>query len=506
MSNLHETHIKKLLKISFIVLTFTITLTSCKDKSNEHDISFIKKTTLKSDANWQLFVDDHWIADSTNITMTLHQPDKSPDNPLIRGEVPWEETPYCFGTAIYDEEEAIFKLWYQSYNYGQAVENRTPILYATSFDGVNWMRPNLGIIEFHGSKENNIILQNYGYHDLYSPSVIKDAADPDTTRRYKMIWWDFPLGEEGYQDDGMCVAFSPDGVHWTKYQNNPVLHVNKTEKSISDVMSVMQDKNTGKFVAYTKGWAEPWPSHRQIVRTESSDFIHWSKPEVVITHKHDIRDPQSYGMTPTQLGNNYFGLLHSYKKPGNETIDVQLTISHDNKYWTRVANQKTFIPLGEEGSWDDGMIFTTPPFNHGDKTLIYYSAWDGPHNTKTRKSGIGLATLRKNGFVSLDADSNDGNLTTHLIKNAGGALFVNVNAKGGSLRAELLDVQGNPIPGYTINECVSVKSDEISHWIQWNDHEKLPAKLEPIQIRFELNNLSLYGFYAGSEVVRYDDN
>ncbi|MCK5456505.1 MAG: hypothetical protein KAI45_05205, partial [Melioribacteraceae bacterium] len=59
--------------------------------------------------------------------------------------------------------------------------------------------------------------------------------------------------------------------------------------------------------------------------------------------------------------------------------------------------------------------------------------------------------------------------------------------------------------GYTINECVSVKSNEISHWIQWSDHEKLPAKSEPIQIRFELNNASLYGFYAGSEVVRYDD-
>jgi len=498
---------KKFLDISLlmIILTIVVQLTGCKSEINSQDIALIKKSVLKTNANWQLFVDDYWIADSTNITMTLHQPEKHPDNPLIRRDVPWEETPYCFGTVIYDEEEALFKIWYMSYNYGQSVSDRTPILYATSTDGIQWVRPSLGLFEFDGSKKNNIVLQNYGYHDLYSPSVIKDYAEPDSNRRYKMIWWDFPLGEEGYQDDGMCVAFSADGINWVKHTGNPVLHAKKGEQSISDVMSVIQDKNTGKFIAYAKGWADPWPSHRQIVRTESSDFIHWSEPEVIITHKHDIHDPQSYGMTPTQLGNNYFGLLHSYKKPGNETIDVQLVISHDNKNWTRVANQKTFIPLGEEGSWDDGMLFTTPPFNHGDKTLIYYSAWDGAHNTKTRSSGIGLATIRQNGFVSLDV-KNFGNITTNIIKNAGGPLLVNVNAKEGSLRAELLDAQGNPIPGYTINDCISVKSNEISHWIQWSDHEKLPSKSEPIQIRFELNNASLYGFYAGSEAVRYDDN
>ena len=230
MNNLHETHIKELLKISFIVMTFTITLTSCEDKSNEHDISFIKKSVLKTNANWQLFVDDYWIADSTNITMTLHQPKKHPDNPLIHGDVPWEETPYCFGTAIYDEEESIFKLWYQSYNYGQPVETRTPILYATSTDGIQWIRPSLGLFEFDGSKKNNIVLQNYGYHDLYSPSVIKDDSDSDPNKRYKMIWWDFPLGEEGYQDDGMCVAFSADGIHWNKYSTEEGIATGKVTR------------------------------------------------------------------------------------------------------------------------------------------------------------------------------------------------------------------------------------------------------------------------------------
>lgn len=486
-------------------MIITINLIGCENDSNQKDISLLKKSVLKADANWQLFVDDYWIADSTNISVTLHQPTKHPNNPLIVGDVEWEETPYCFGTTIYDEEDSIFKLWYQSYNYDQPVETRTPILYATSSDGIEWERPNLGVIEFNGSKENNIILQNYGYNDLYSPSVIKDATDPDTTRRYKMIWWDY-LGERDWHlDAGMCVAFSSDGIHWKKYSGNPVLRAARIEQSISDVMSVMHDKKSGKYVAYTKGWKDiDTPEEfRQIVRTESSDFIHWSVPEVVISHEHNLSDPQSYGMTTTQLGNNYFGLLHSYKKPGNETIDVQLTVSHDNKNWTRVATQQTFIPLGKQGSWDDGMIFTTPMINHGTKTLIYYSAWDGPHNTKTRKSGIGLATLRLNGFVSLSAKT-VGSVTTHPMKNASGPLLVNADAVGGSLKAEILDTEGKPIPGYTMNDCLPIKNDDITQIIRWSDHAELPDSKNSLSIRFLINKASLFGFYAGADVVRAD--
>jgi len=470
----------------------------CNSRNDDLDE---RKFILKQESNWQLFVDDYWIAESTNVAATLHQPVKYPNNPLIRGDVPWEQAPYCFGTVIYDEEDSIFKIWYQSYNFDQPVETRTPVLYATSKDGIKWNRPNLGLFEFQGSSENNIVLQNYGHHDLYSPSVIKDTTDPNPKRRYKMIWWDFPLGEEGYQDDGMCVAFSPDGIHWEKYSDNPVLHANKSEQSISDVMSLMYDRNSGKYVAYTKGWAEPWPAFRQVVRTESKDFIHWSEPEVVITHKHDTHDPQSYGMTVAQIGNLYIGMISIYKKPGDETIDIQLTVSHDNRHWAHVANQATFIPNGSKGSWDAGMIFTAPLLNHDGKTLIYYGAWDGAHNSKTRNSGIGLATLRLNGFVSLDAGEKEGTVITNPIENYKGELFVNADASNGMLRAELVDdVTKKPILGYTIDDCNPLTKDGTAQNIYWQDNKELPSSGKRIRIRFVMKNASLFGFYAGQKV------
>ncbi|MCM4173508.1 hypothetical protein DHD32_18690 [Arenibacter sp. TNZ] len=486
------------------IIYFVAQISACKNNTDEKDSNQFKSSLTKTSANWQLFIDDYWIANSTKITTKLHQPERHNDNPLIRADVPWEQNPYCFGTVIFDEEDSIFKFWYQSYNVKDELKEKTPILFATSLDGINWTRPNLGINEYKGSTDNNIVLHNYGFHDLYSPSVIKDNKDPDPAKRYKMIWWDFPLGEKGYQDDGMCVAFSPDGIHWTKYAGNPVHSANKTAQSISDVMSVMQDEKTGKYVAYTKGWAEPWPLFRQIVRTESSDFINWSEPEVVISHKYDIEDPQSYGMTVSQYGNSYIGLLYSYKKPGDETIDVQLAVSHDNRNWERVADQQTFLPLGTTGSWDDGMLFCAPVFNHGDKTVIYYSGWDNSHNSKEqRHSGIGRATLRLNGFVSLDA-GHAATVTTKPIQRADGPLFVNADASNGFLRVALIDAEGNTIPGYSLEDCYPIDKDGTVQTVRWKKHSELPIRENGLSIKFEMENTELYGFFAGTKAQRAD--
>lgn len=483
---------------------FVAQISACKSKSEGQVSNQFKSSLTKTKANWQLFIDDFWIADGTNITYELHQPERHNDNPLIRADVPWEENPYCFGTVIFDEQDSIFKFWYQSYNHKAEIKEKTPILYSTSKDGINWVRPNIGIKEYKGLTDNNIVLHNYGFHDLYSPSVIKDNKEPDQAKRYKMIWWDFPLGEEGYQDDGMCVAFSPDGIHWTKYAGNPVVSVNKTAQSISDVMSLMQDAKTSKFVAYTKGWAEPWPAFRQIVRIESSDLINWSEPEVVISHKFNTEDPQSYGMTVSQYGNSYIGLLYSYKKPGDETIDVQLAVSHDNKKWERVANQKTFLPLGKPDSWDDGMLFSAPLFNHGDKTLIYYGGWDNTHDSKVRSSGIGLATLRLNGFVSINADQESATITTKAIKNVDGPLLINADASKGSLRATLIDAEGNTIPGYSLEDCHPIVKDGTVQTVRWEKYNELPKNKNILSIKFEMVNTELYGFYAGANAGRAD--
>jgi hypothetical protein len=109
----------------------------------------------------QLFVDDHVIDVTRDLTRSLHQPQRHPENPILVGDEPWEYwTAYPNGRAvIYDEEENCFKMWYLSAlvdeEYAQNIHYR--VLYAESEDGIHWEKPNLGLVEWEGSTDNNLL-------------------------------------------------------------------------------------------------------------------------------------------------------------------------------------------------------------------------------------------------------------------------------------------------------------------------------------------------------------
>ena len=360
------------------------------------------------------------------------------------------------------------------------------VSYATSKDGRKWTRPNLGLFDYRGSKQNNIILQNAGFHDAYSPSVLKDPGEPDPAKRYKMTFWDF-AGHEAYGDAGMMIAASPDGIHWKRIQERPALLAQEKEQAISDVMDLMIDPADGKYVVYTKGWANPFPRNRQIVRSESRDFLHWSTPQVVLRHAFDEKDTESYGMPVFVYEGVYLGLLREYHSKTDHTIDIQLTVSHDGKKWTRVADQATFLPLGPEGAWDDGMLFSTAPVVRGDVLEFFYGAWDGDHESDTRRSGIGLAILPRERFVAISAERDRAQLRTTPMRLVQDRLTVNADATGGEIRVALLAPSGEVVPGFGIAECDPITTDNLRHGLSWKGAADLSKlKGHAVALRFEL--------------------
>ena len=423
------------------------------------------------------FVDDFAVDQMTGLTRVLEQPVKHA-KPVLFSETPWESNPYLFGTVLRDPVTKMYRMWYMSYNRGRPPAERTPILYAESKDGVFWNKPSLGILKFAGSSENNIVLGSLGFHDLYSPSVLDDPAASDPARRFKMIFWD-KTGKDTYRDGGMHVAFSPDGIHWTRYEKNPVLKAGRTEQSISDVMDLMRDPVTGKFVVYAKGWnKDAWKadgkenttvSQRIILRSESSDFVNWSRPEPIIRHARTPEDPQSYGMPVFYQDGLFLGLLRSYKLPGDERIDIRLMSSRDGKSWAPVCEGQTFIGTGQgDDKWDDGMIFTAPPIVDGDKVRIYYGGWDGPHESRYRHSAIGLAELPAGRLVALTPENGkQGTLITRPFFGEGLQLALDVALKGGACRAALLDKAGKELPGFGLADCALLAGDG-SLLLEWS--------------------------------------
>jgi len=438
------------------------------------------------------FADDHFIAAAIGVERTITVAKKLPE-PVIRGDKPWQQNPYTYGSVIYDDEQGIYKAWYQSINADFPVQ--TPILYATSKDGRKWEFPNLGIIEVNGSTNNNMVM-TVGH--LYSPSVIKDDKAKDPARKYKLAYWDIGPGGAYGGKGGMYVAFSPDGIHWTRYQGDtPRIVAEKRVDSVSDVLDVMLDPKSGKYLLYTKcwNWDGAKPLYRMIARAESDDFTTWTRPQTIVdTRKEDAKQPQTYGMPVFAHQGHYYGMLRVYHKPGNETIEIELTHSRDGVNFHRVAPGQAILPVGKSGTWDDGMVFTAPPIVRDDTVEIFYGGWDGPHNTRNRNAAIGLATLPVDRLIAMTPTGAQGALRTTPLKiESGQAIVLNADTKNGFVRASLLDEDGSTIPGYTLSDSRIIKGDDRALKLRWNGRD-LTDLPERICLLIELNDGALvYG-------------
>ncbi|MDI6704182.1 MAG: hypothetical protein QME40_05900 [bacterium] len=440
-----------------------------------------------------LFFDDGIIDEKKGVFRECHRPIKSEHNPILKPSLPWEtEIVYLYGTVSRDKRTQEFRMWYDA----QGEEGIT-ICYASSVDGINWERPLLGIIEYLGSRDNNIVLKSEGFGNLLTPSVlIIPGEDKSSDERYRLIYWE----DSRKGRSGGCVAFSKDGLNWRKYSGNPVFC------EPNDVLNCIYDERHGRFVCFqtlllhNPSFYYPQdnlPGMKRVISIrESEDSINWSEQEKII--EPDSLDPpdlQFYGMSGFNYEDIYLGFLWTYHTEP-QTSDIELIFSRDCRNWERVNKNEPFISLGEPGSFDSHLIYTPnqPIIKKGEELLIYYSGWDGPHNSSRRKAAIGLARLRTDGFLSYRALSSGFILTTPILFE-GRSLFVNVDAENGALWVEMLNPSGEVIKGFKKEDCREITSNSTRELVRWKNDglERLMGKR--IRLRFYLKEARLFSFW-----------
>jgi hypothetical protein len=112
----------------------------------------------------------------------------------------------------------------------------------------------------------------------------------------------------------------------------------------------------------------------------------------------------------------------------------------------------------------------------------------------------GLATLRRDGFASMDADASGGTLTTRLVTFSGKHPFVNIDAPQGEVRVEILDEKGDPILPFTRDNCVAVRGDSTLEPVHWSGGTDLSAVTgKKVRLRFHLTKGSLYAFWVSPD-------
>jgi len=454
----------------------------------------------------QLFLDDSWIEEAMFVSRQWHQPRKFPD-PVLRPEHPWERwCPAAYGTVLHWRGK--FRMWYTCWT--RDAKPRTA--YAESADGVAWEKPRLGVCEFDGNKENNIVLQaTTPERYIDDLTVIDDAGDAEWP--LKAFFWEAATHDWTRKDWGVYLARSKDGIHWDRLPR-PVL------PQWIDRFNAVSTRLAGKYVVYgrtadlQRGMAR---NGRSVWRTESVDLVHWSKPKLVL--ERDAEDPvnmeyYSASVFPYE-GLVLAGLERMHMSP--DRLDTELVWSHDGGWtWRRAPKRPAFLsPSLGERRWDDTWtsLPTNAPIRHQNRLWFYYSGRSGAHAAQvpSNHGAIGLALLRIDGFASLMAGERKGIVVTKPMRWPKADLHVNVDPRrdltshpgfcSGELRVELRDAANKPIRGFAWDDCTpftgnTVAGEHSACPVVWKKKSIRALAGRSIRLAFRFHDSHLYSFRA----------
>ena len=373
---------------------------------------------------------------------------------------------------------------------------------------IGWRRPNLGIVDFQGSTDNNLLMEAESGWNLCI--FIDGHPDPRYPQRYKGI------SRTGDKTDGRATlrAFtSDDAVHWERLDKDPLIIAPAGYMPVFDSpISTFWDEQRGHYVAYFRGLVPP--GLRAIRRSISTDFHNWSTPEFIDLGDSPTEQLYMSACTP------YFRAPHVYLMFPNRYVrertvsegavrngiaETCFMASHDGVHFIRTFMEAFIRPGPDERNWHKhAMMVGTGVHPSGPTELsLYYVENHGHQSVRLRR-----ATLRTDGFVSVSSGYAGGEMVTRPFTFAGDELVINcATSVVGTLRVEIQDHAGRPIQGYALGDCEPFFGDEIERTVRWRGGSDVTSSAQqPVRLRFALGKeVDLYSFQfrpAGSSIHR----
>jgi hypothetical protein len=442
----------------------------------------------------ELFVDRHQIESmSGSARLKLHTPE--PAEVAIKFDAPWELGGSAFVTVFADGnplQGGKVRMYYRGLRSNLLTKEPKSgpevACYAESTDGGRtFVKPKLGLFEFDGSKENNIVwperAHNFTPFKDTRPGVPADELYKALSLRHK----------KKEITAGLLAYYSADGIHWRLAQEEPVI----TDGAFDSQNVAFWDPNRSEYRSYYRVYTN---GTRDIAWARSSDFQTWSKPTTIdrgaVLREHFytnatstyFRAPHYYFAFPKRLNYKRSG------RPGfNGISDALFLSSRDGEHFDRTFSEALIRPGPDIKNWGDrgtmpawGLIQTGP-----DEMSIYYS-----QHYREATAYIRRGVWRLDGIASLHADGTPGELVTKPFTFAGKTLTLNyATSAAGSVQVEIQTAEGEAIPGFTLADATEAFGDKIDATFAWKNGTDVTALAgKPVRLRFVVRDADVYSY------------
>ena len=459
-------------------------------------------------ANRELFWDDYLLdlspetgekfaeqfVDKTTSLFHLEEPQKK--EIIMRLDKSWEGKVCGYMHCFFDGSK--YRLYYRASNgfSGEKLNKKASICLLLSDDGINWERPDLGLFEFEGNRNNNIV---FLAEELDNFFIFKDenpACDPAAL--YKAVAQG-PKSKE-FPSGGLQAYFSSDGISWPKTPAHKLkgLSGNSKEHFFDSLNTAHWDKKLNKYRLYFRGFHGEG-RFRDIRLALSDDFINWEDESLI-----SVSAISGAALPDEQLYTN--GILPYYRSPD---MIAGFPVRYVERKWEPMFEQfphkkwrlEKIERFGESRlgtALTDGLFLMSRDglnFKRHDMAFLKpgifreynwvygdcYQSWglletdaDDPaapreisffvgEDYTSRPIGIRRYTIRLDGFACMQSGGSDVTVITKPFTFEGNTLTLNMSTSAaGFVSVEFLDAEKAPIPGFSGNDAYKLFGDDIS--------------------------------------------
>ena len=445
----------------------------------------------------ELFVDHYLIETLNGLSLDLKEPvDKGS---VLRFDKPWEGRFSAYGTVLKDQD--LFRLYYRGIpNAGNDGNESEVTCYAESKDGLHWEKPNLGLFEFNGTTENNIVLANAApvTHNFCPFIDTNPATKPE--QHYKALG--------GIASSGLIAYTSPDGIHWHQLLSLPVFN---PKGWVLDSQNVSFWSSREK--CYVLHFRSSVKGIRAIAKSTSKNFIDWTAPEQMIYSDTGSSTPSHH--LYTNQTHPYFRARHIYFStaarflPGRQVLsDAQARAINVHPKYFKDTSDSVFMTTRGTQTYDRTFLGALIKPGIGAANWVSRSNYPVLNLVQTGLTEMSLyvnqnysqpsAHLRRyafrlDGIACLTAPFSGGTWTSKPFSFTGRNLSINfATSAAGSIKIELQDMKGTPLEGFKLEDAPELIGNEIDRQVLWRSDRELPQSSQPVRLHMQMKDAELY--------------